>query len=75
MPAYQQPGDGGGMAFANVTEAALALLEGLPGPAWARLAELTRVHLAGLLSYESWRASCGSILEHLGRQAREDGSL
>jgi len=62
--------DGAGKDFATVTEHALAILADLPGPAWARIAELTRANLGGHLSYEAWSAACGALIEHA---ARNDG--
>lgn len=64
--AKADPGDGG-PDFETVTESALAILADLPGPAWARIAELTAANLSGNLSYEAWRAACGALLERAAR--------
>jgi len=61
---------GAGSAFPSTVEYAVAILEDLPAPAWARIAELTAANLRGHLSYEAWRAACGALIE---RTARDDG--
>jgi len=57
-----------GLKFTSATDQALAILEELPGPAWARLAELTAANLRGHLSYEAWRTACGALLECAARE-------
>jgi hypothetical protein len=61
---------GGGSVFPRAVEKAVAILEDLPAPAWARITELTAANLRGHLSYEAWRAACGALIE---RTARDDG--
>lgn len=62
--------DGAGPEFPSAVEYAVAILEDLPAPAWARITELTAANLRGHLSYEAWRAACGALIE---RTARANG--
>ena len=52
-----------GSEFPSAVESAVAILEDLPAPAWARITELTAANLAGNLSYEAWRAACEALIE------------
>lgn len=57
------PDADGGPEYPSALEYAVAILEDLPVPAWARITELTAANLAGNLSYEAWRAATEALRE------------
>lgn len=50
-------------------ELALQIIEALTASDWQTIADLTRSHTSGNLSFEAWRSAVGAIVERCARCA------